>query len=322
MFELYLENTDNLELFKKIGLTPGNAYYSPVNKETKPSTFIYFNKNTGKYLFKDFSSGISGGPVEYLAAKLYNGDITRAKEHLLSLYRDASFNLEVSHSRITDIIEVTIDVKPDYITEQDNYFTQKLHIPINKLARYGILKCLEFTIKNKTYKNKECYLFVNHKLKPLQLYLPYRKEKKHINLRSAYEYHFINNKSNVLLISGCIKDGVVSSYITNDTCDVLCLLNENYTQSQHHVLNKKKNTITERYKTIVLLFDNDNKGRESSTLIKEAHPNILIPNYEDLYQGCKDISDYIMLNPTKNKTTLWKKLKLIINHTNTTSCSL
>lgn len=322
MFELYLENTDNLELFKKIGLIPGNAYYSPVNKETKPSTFVYFNKNTGKYLFKDFSSGISGGPVEYLAAKLYNGDIHKAKEHLLSLYKDASFNLEVSHNRITDIIEVRIDIKPDYITGQDNYFTEKLHIPVDKLARYGVMKCQEFTIKNKTYKNKECYLFVNHRLKPLQLYMPYKKEKKHINLQSAYEYHFINNKSNVLLISGCIKDGITGAHITNDTCDVLCLLNENYTQSQHHVLNKKKNVITEKYKAIVLLFDNDNKGKTSSALIKETYPDIYIPDYEDWYQGCKDISDYIALNPVKNKTTLWKKLKQIINHTNTTSYSL
>lgn len=321
IFEIFLEKTDNLDLFKRIGLTPGNAYFSPVNKETKPSTFVYYNKVSGKYLFKDFSSGITGGPVEYIAAKLYNGDTEKAKEYLFSLYRDKEFNLQVSHSKVSDIVQSQIDIRPDFINENENYFTKTFGIPVNRLAFYGVLKCKEFTIKSKTYKDKETYLYVNHKLTPLQLYFPYRKEKKHINLRSSYEYHFINNKSDILLIAGCIKDGVVSSFVSQDSCDVLCLLNENYNKSQHHVLNKKKNLIIDKYKAIMLLFDNDKKGKESSELIKETFPDILVPDYNDLYQGEKDLSDYIAKNPTKNKTILWKKIKNKINPTNITSYS-
>lgn len=311
VIEILLENTDNLELFKAIGLEPGKAYFSPVNNERKPSTYVYYNIESKKYLFKDFSSGKGGGPVEYVALKHYDGNKNKAKQHIADIILNHKVHISESKTKIVDIFKRKIETKSAFIETKENYFTRKFGILPDKLSKYGILWCVKFVIDNVAYQEKHAYLYVNHRLRPMQIYRAYKKENKHINLTTGYEYHYINNKSSKLIICGSIKDGIVASHIFDDTCDVICLLNENYTPlSKKHLLNAKKNIIINKYKKVYLLFDNDATGKSSADTIKSNHPYIDVPDYTTLYGGYKDISDFVEQNISKSKTELWKKLNL------------
>lgn len=311
LLDILIENSDNLELFNLIGLAPNTPYYSPVNKENKPSTFVYYNKESKKYLFKDFSSGKGGTPIDYVAIKFYNGDREKAKEHIINLISDKGLKINTCIVKLSDIVTKNIPFELNFVSNDKNYFTTNFKIPVKKLPRYGIFQCKEYQINSEVYKPREGYLFVNHKLTPLQIYLPYKKERKHINLGSSYNYNYIHNESKTLIITGSYKDGIVVSHIFDDSVDVLCLLSENYTSSARHVLNEKRTVIHEQYSKVYLLFDNDKKGYEASKEIKNNIYFITVPNYSELYEGYKDVSDFVCSNFKKSKQHLWNKLPII-----------
>lgn len=290
----------NYELFNAIlgkDIKTIKRIKSIVNKdETVPSLFFYYNNYIKDWLFKDFSSGVHGGPVYFL---MLRDNISR-EEAIEKLKKLIGYN-ENENKIVPPPPAVEHNLSYEYhfniVFNEDkliSYFAS-LYVPKKLLRQNNVFMLNDFkkVIRNKegkiiSVKNifKECIGYFDTYGELIQCYVP--KEwsltgKKEFFNVTPMKYMYRDNNSKILIITKSVKDFIVWQSITDNKYDIFSLMSETYKVDKDIIiLSAKKGYIRK-----ICILDNDDSGKRAAKALQ-------IPDKEILFTPEKDISDSLM----------------------------
>lgn len=258
--------------------------------ERTPSMCIYVDRNK-QYKFKDFSTGKGGSAVD-LVKELKNLSFHKACQIIIENYND--FVLHNNGGYDMEEFEKASKYKVSKYktrswTTQDQYFWTQFNIGSKLLEAYHV-KPLESYCMTKDDKElciKGLYLYGYFKADGslYKIYQPKTLDKKFIKVTSYVQGWEQMSQQNNLLITSSLKD-VMSVKSLKLKIDVIAPDSEN-TMLKLDVMEDLQN----RYKKIIVMFDNDDAGIKSMQAYKEKYPFIeiaLLPMSKDISDSIKD----------------------------------
>lgn len=268
------------------------SLFNPTEKT--PSMFIYYSKNSNKYLYKDFSTSKGGDAVD-LVRNLYgictrretinkiiedynefvlhnNGgyDIAEFKKH--SKYQVSCFEIRAWN---------TLDVKYWMQYKISSDLLNKYNI--KPIEYYEMTKEDDLTNKKLKIQGHFIYGYFKEDGTLYKLYQPKVQNKKFLKVKNYIQGIEQLSGSDTLFIASSLKDA-------------LCLKNmfKKYDviapDSENTMIKKEQlDDITSKYSRVYIIFDNDEAGRISTEKYIERHPK-LKPIYLDIE---KDVADAV-----------------------------
>lgn len=235
------------------------------SKDKVPSMFVYFDTSTGKYKFKDFSSGHQGNHVDLIMC-LYNLDAPAAIGRIMVDYenfiKDNGKREEVA-LKIQDRYKV-VDFEIRHWTNLDEAYWSQYKIG-SKLLEYYNVAPLEFFRMEKedegeiiSYKfnRKYVYGYFRKDGSLYKIYMPKITDKKFIKVQNYIQgSDQVDFKSKNLLITSSLKDLMCFVKLGYKHIQVIAPDSENSMLTQHTV-----NMLKSKFNKICVLFDNDTAG--------------------------------------------------------------
>lgn len=283
--------------------------HSMFNKnDTDPSMIIYYCNKQDRYKFKDFSSGLSGEAVE-LIQYIYDFETRNEAYHKgLELYKSDD-NVEFTDRKITPSKKEITKFKIRKWNIVDQEYWSQYYIGSKQLEYYNIypLKYYQLTIttgniiKNKIFDNPNSYGYFNKKGKLIKIYNPKNSMGKFIKVSDYIQGHDqLKYKSEILMILSGMKDLLAFKILGFPNIE--CIAGH----SENHMLSKKEiEFYKNKYKHLIVLFDNDGTGLNCAKKYKTEYE---IP-YID-FKVEKDIAECVKQHGIKN-SKLFLKPKLI-----------
>lgn len=291
------------------GVELKKAFISPLRKEKTASASL-FPTSDGKLLLKDF--GLGTYTIWKFLQEKYG--LTYA-ECLLTINNDFNLGLTTSKNKPTmayyGIVNpeqpekgnspTRLPIKRRNWNKADEDFWGSFYLDIPYIEAHGVLPLENFWINDDLsywyteYNPAYSYEFGNSIRK---IYLPYNKKMRFIgnvtsDILQGEEY--LPWIDDILIITKSYKDVLVLSKLG---------FNSIAPQGESMYLESQKvKTLKNRFKTIFLLYDNDETGVKYSEKLCEKHS--FIPIFVPIQSKVKDISDYI------RKYKKEKTLKLI-----------
>lgn len=235
------------------------------NNEKTPSMIISY-KNGG-YVFKDFSSGKSGNHVT-LVKELYNISIGEA---LLKIIDDYS-KYTIDNGTPPLIREIKSEERYKFNSYelrswniQDSKFWTSFGISSNILELYNVKPLSKVILTKLDNPDVEltpsfCYGYFTSSGEIYRVYQPFSKQKFVIlNANYIQGLNQLKFKSEYIIICSSLKD-VMSFVATGINADLLAPNSENSLLDESTI-----NWLKSRYKHIIILFDNDNAGKNAAS---------------------------------------------------------
>ena len=259
-------------------------------KERTPSMCIYMNKSN-TYKYKDFSTGRAGSAIDLVK------DITQLPFHKTCLLIIEKYNDYVLHNNGGYDIEKfqraskykVTSYKLRTWTTQDQYFWTQFNIGSKLLEAHNV-KPLESYCMTKD-EDKLCikglYLYGYFKADGslYKIYQPKTLDKKFIKVTDYIQgMHQCTGEKN-LLITSSLKD-IMSIKSLKLAIDVIAPDSEN-TMIKHDIMEE----LDQKYKKIIVMFDNDDAGIKAMQTYKEKFPFVetaLLPMSKDVSDSIKD----------------------------------
>jgi len=260
-------------------------------KERTPSMCIYYAKD-GIYKYKDFSTGKGGSAID-LIKELYNLPFHKACGFVVETYNDYVLHnnggYDVKEFKHHSKYKVT-SYKIRSWSTQDQYFWTQFNIGSKLLEAHNV-KPLESYCMTKDDKElciKGLYLYGYFKADGTlyKIYQPKTLDKKFIKITDYIQGMYQCTGEKYLLITSSLKDimSIKSLKLTN--LDVIAPDSEN-TMLKHDVMDE----LRDKYKQIIVMFDNDDAGIKAMQTYKEKFPFIetaLLPMSKDVSDSIKD----------------------------------
>lgn len=235
------------------------------SKDKVPSMFVYFDASTGRYKFKDFSSGYQGGHVD-LVKYMYNQDAPAAIARIMLDYenfiKDNGKREEVA-LKIQDRYKV-VDYEMRHWTNLDEAYWSQYKIG-SKLLEYYNVAPLEFFRMEKedegeiisyTFNRKYVYGYFRKDGSLYKIYMPKITDKKFIKVQNYIQgSDQVDYRGKNLLITSSLKDLMCFVKLGYKHIQVIAPDSENSMLTQHTV-----NMLKSKFKKICVLFDNDTAG--------------------------------------------------------------
>lgn len=275
----------------------GSIVSSPLRDDKHPSFGIYKSQNGNGLMFKDLATNISGDCFK-LVQLLFS--ITY-KESLKRIWCDMiTKGLTKSKEGIRiDKHEVyskkSILIRRRNFSEIDDEYWSKYLISRDLLKDYNVFPIESFWvngIQSKLTYTKNCPMYAYKVFNSFKIYRPLSKNREDKWRSNCTKFDIqgweqLPDRGDLLVITKSLKDIMVLkrfNILSIAPHSEVSLLPES-------VLNEAQN----RFKHILVLFDNDDAGRKGANELKEKYnlETIEIPrHYLDIY-GVKDISDFI-----------------------------
>ncbi len=318
-----LERTNNgLDVFRhyiKGDWRVGRNFHNPLYEDTKASCNIYFDRRGNSYRMKDFGNDEYSGDCFFLVGMLNGLDCTRSDDFVQIMeiiVRDMSLNISVPVvTRVQPVRKPTeqktlrnysVVEQPFTIRELDYWL--RYGITTEVLTRYRVVAIKEFKSENKEGKpyaiqsSPEEPIFGYTGRQYIKIYRPLSE------LRFLYGGDLGDNycfgleqlpaKGDTIYITGGEKD--VMSLATHGF-HAICF-NSETSNIPKEIIHK----LSYRFKHIVLLYDSDKTGLESSLkhqqqLIDYGVKRLVLPLLGNKTE--KDISDYFRMGNTRENFT-------------------
>ena len=317
-----LERTNNgLDVFRyyiKGDWRVGRNFRNPLYEDTKASCNIYFDRRGNSYRMKDFGSDEYSGDCFFLVGMLNGLDCTRSDDFVKIMeivVRDMSLNISIPVVAVQPIRKpmeqktarnYSVVEQPFTIRELDYWL--RYGITTEVLNRYRVLSVKEFKSENKEGKpyaiqsSTEEPIFGYAGRRYMKIYRPMSE------LRFLYGGDLGDNycfgleqlpaKGDTIYITGGEKD--VMSLAAHGFC-AICF-NSETSNIPKEIIHK----LSYRFKHIVLLYDADKTGVESSLkhqqqLIDYGVKRLVLPLLGNKTE--KDISDYFRMGNTRENFT-------------------
>lgn len=260
-------------------------------KERTPSMCIYVDK-AGQYKFKDFSTGKGGSAIDFV--KEYNGlKFHAACTKIIEDYNDFVLHnnggYDIKSFKQATKYRVT-SYKTRTWTTQDQYFWTQFNIGSKLLEEYNV-KPLESYCMTKD-DNELCitglYLYGYFKADGTlyKIYQPKTLDKKFIKVTDYIQGMHQCTGEKYLIITSSLKDIMSIKSLKLKHIDVIAPDSEN-TMIKAEIMEE----LDQKYKSIILLFDNDEAGIESMKKYKEKYPFVklaVLPMSKDISDSIKD----------------------------------
>jgi hypothetical protein len=289
VFEFYLKLPDKLTGQSLMILSPFNP------KDKRPS-FSIFVGNTNNYMFRDFSTNISGDSLN-LVQRLFN--LSTRGETAHKIVRDYNEWLLVNNNdyasrefKIEKKYKVTGFEKMGWTKLDEKYWTQ-FHIGSKLLEKYNVAPlssytmCREgeetgITISGRAY----IYGFFREDGTLYKIYQPLVKDSKFIKVRDYIQgTDQLTMKTKYLVICSSLKDVMAFMKLGYKEAEAVAPDSEN-TLIAEHVISAYKL----KYKSICIIFDNDEAGVNAmkNYEMKYGIKSALLPLSKDLSDSIRD----------------------------------
>jgi len=260
-------------------------------KERTPSMCIYTDKSS-TYKYKDFSTGKGGSAVD-LVKDLKQISYHKACQLIVENYNDFVLHnnggYDIKEFKQASKYKVTSYAMRSWST-QDQYFWTQFNIG-SKLLEAHIVRPLESYCMTKD-DNELCikglYLYGYFKADGTlyKIYQPKTLDKKFIKVTDYTQGIHQCTGEKYLIITSSLKDVMSIKSLKLKHLDIIAPDSEN-TMLKHEMMEDLK----DKYKKIILLFDNDDAGIESMKKYKEKFPYVqlaVLPMSKDVSDSIKD----------------------------------
>jgi len=308
IFEHYLNLTEKLD-GQQVKIK------SIFKTEKTPSMCIYVDPNSMKYKYKDFSSGLQGDPIS-LIERMFNISRGEAVSKLISEYKlfmEGNRAYKAPEIKSYDNYKVT-----DYTIRHWSNFDQKYwgdyHIGSKMLEAYNIspLEYYKMTrnepdgsISEITITGLNLYGYFKNDGTLYKIYQPKNMNKKFLKLANYIQgSEQLTLTKDYLVITSSLKDVMAFNKLGFKNIECIAPDSEN-TIMKETTIDKLKS----KYKSICVMFDNDDAGKIAMEKYKERYGlSYIVLNME------KDVSDSIKLHGLqKVKEELFPLLKKAIH---------
>ena len=262
-------------------------------KDKVPSMFVY--QDSGKYKFKDFSSGFQGDQIE-LVKSLFNYDARfRAVNRILTDYQEyLKYNTPAHRGPIQfhDKFKVVDFEMRHWNTLDQKYWTQ-FKIGSGILSHYNVVP-LEFFTMSKSepdgsitsyrFSRPYVYGYFRNDGELYKIYMPKIPEKKFIKIQNYTQgMDQLKYDSKYLLIVSSLKDLMSFKKLGIGNIECIAPDSENTMIGESVIGNLSK-----RYNSIIVLFDNDEPGLKAAQRYQDKYGI----NFINLDMS-KDLSDSV-----------------------------
>ncbi len=289
------------------GVELRKKFLSPLRTEKDPSATLFIAYD-GSILLKDFKLGVY--TIWTFLKEKYN---LTYQEVLLTINND--FDLKLTSKKLIkptmnfygieqkikihkDNPDTKISIKKREWNQYDKEYWGQYCLDLEFLTKRHVIPLQNFWVNDKlvywynAYNPSYCYDFKKDKKR--KIYSPYSKEYKfcrNVNNDVWQGEEFLPWVDEILIITKSYKDVLVLEKLG---------YNSVAPQSESICFDDiKMSTYKKRFKTIYLLYDNDETGKKYSKINCDKHD--LIPIFIPEESSCKDTSDYIKSNG-KSKT--------------------
>lgn len=309
VFEHYLNLTEKLD-GQQIKI------HSVFKTEKTPSMIVYMDANTMTYKFKDFSSGLQGDQIELVDNLFSFKSRVQAIYKIIEDYKEyMRYNKSYTQTEIKtyDNYKVT-DYTIRHWSNFDQSYWGQYHIGSKMLEAYNVSP-LEYykmsrnepdgSVSEITITGLNLYGYFKNDGTLYKIYQPKNMKKKFLKLGNYTQgSQQLTLTQDYLIITSSLKDVMAFNKLGFKNIECIAPDSEN-TMIKESSINKLK----EKYKSICVLFDNDEAGINSMKKYKERYGlNYIILDME------KDISDSIKVHGLQDvKEKLFPLLKKAIH---------
>lgn len=276
-----------------------------VEKQETPSFNIFPTMGTGEWRYKDFATGDDGSCFD-LVMKLFNLSFPEALQKInsdLTLLLDAIQEPIKSNRQLAQEAP-KFTIKRKQFNDAEKEFWLKFGIDEQTLKRFNVSSLEEFSTTSKignpytTKSSFDKFIFAYENDNWVKLYKPLDEKKYKFQYLGTKEQGFIfgwkqlPENGDLLIITGGEKDVMT---LDAKGFNAITLNSETATLPKNIVDELKL-----RFKTILVLYDNDETGLKQSNILAVAHGlhRLVLPT---LQNNGKDISDYFANGETLEK---------------------
>jgi DNA primase len=283
----------------------GKPISSPFREDKHPSFCFFIGKKDKKLMWKDFATGESGDIVQFVK-NIFQDTNGNAIKRIIKDIEDGKVNSTEegkSFKKSFNKIKTIITVKRKNFIEEDDIYWKQFNINRDVLKEFEVFPISNFWVNDEyqpyTYtKNNPIYAYkVYDKFKIYRPLSPNIKNKWRSNL-GQYDiqgWKQLPEKEKIIIITKSLKDVMV---LYSFGYNAIAVNSENV-----YLPEKAVKELRERFKEILLFYDNDESGRLGSDKMSKKYnlKQIFIPSsYNTLFKA-KDISDFYK-EFGKNKT--------------------
>lgn len=276
----------------------GRVMSSPFRKDLKPSFGVFKSSTSTALLWKDQATGEIGNVVTFV--RKFNNLYHNKQALKLIWYEVVKGNLSTSDkgAMILENLKTTktiISIKRKNFTEVDDEYWNQYHIDRNILKRFNVFPISFFWINDIIQSfiyTKESPMYAYKIFNKFKIYRPLSKLKKdkwrtNCSSLDLQGYEQLPETGDLLILTKSLKDVMV---LYNLGYNAIALQSEN-----DHLDKDIYESLCERFKNIVIFFDNDDPGIKSAVKLSEKYDMryIHLDSVLHTVYNIKDISDYI-----------------------------
>lgn len=273
-----------------------HSVFNPNDKT--PSMYLYYNKDTKKYGFKCFSTGVSGGPVD-LMMHIWKLDFVGAREKIKADYLEFLKTGERVSERVIEFYEWKMcEKKTRGWNSLDAEFWLQFGIGSSLLKQYNVKALESYTmckfdvdgnvVNQFEVSGQHIYGYFTKDDEMYKIYQPKRKERKFIKILDYMQGTDQLEGNDTLLIMSSLKD-IMTVKSMGLKIDAIAPHSENTIISDEMMKG-----YLETYKSVVVYLDSDQAGIKA---MQEYHDRYGIPFVYLPVE--KDISDLYKIHGEK-----------------------
>jgi hypothetical protein len=264
-------------------------------KDKVPSMCIYMDTVSGFYKFKDFSSGNQGDSLKLVEVLFNLPSRAHATSKVLSDYQEFVQDNQPCEKRefkIHDKFKV-VDYEMRHWNTLDQQYWMKYKIGSKLLEYYNVSPLKHFTMEKKdiddtivSFKFERPYMYgyFRNDGSLYKIYMPKNTDKKFIKVQNYVQgSDQLTFEKDYLVITSSLKDLMAFQKLQIVNAECIAPDSEN-TMIPESTVNK----LSKRYKSLIVLFDNDEPGIKAAERYKLKYGF----NYVTLVME-KDLSDSI-----------------------------
>lgn len=305
-----------MEFYLRIPIKKG-LFRSPLRRDKEP-TCSFYRSGKGDLIFKDFATGQHLN-VFGVVQSLFNCDYFEALKIIANdfgIVRDKSITrnpgkINSNPVQIKDKEMSKIQIEVQDFSELELKWWGKYGIDLNILKKFDVYSCKHLFLNGQLFAKSQqhCPIFgyYGKKYQGLELwrcYFPKRTSFRFITnwpSKKIQGYDQLPKQGKLLVITKSMKD-VMCLY----SCGIAACAPNSETQ---FVSDSVLDDLKQRFRHIVVLFDNDETGISFMNKLKKKHPD-LIYTWIPRHYNAKDISDYYKEYGRKETLNLIKEFVL------------